>query len=127
MDRLKRTGLTLMSHDDTTAAHLDEAHADGFAIAEFPTRVEAAERARALGMTIVPGAPNYLLGGSQSGNVAVADLSTRGLVDVLASDYVPRSILDAVFALAADEAFDLTVPDAVRLATIAPGASLRAR
>lgn len=118
--RLKRTDLTLMSHDDTTADHVDEAHEDGFTIAEFPTSVEAAARARSHGMTIIAGAPNILLGGSQSRNVAVAELLARGLLDVLASDYVPRSILDAVFALAADDAFDLTLADTVRLATLAP-------
>lgn len=120
VQRLMRTDLPIMSHDDTTEAQVEEAHADGFSIAEFPTSLAAAARARALGMTIVAGAPNYLLGGSQSGNVAVADLLARGLVDILASDYVPRSILDAVFALSADDAFGLSLADAVNMATVAP-------
>lgn len=35
-------GLALASHDDATAAHVDESHALGMEIAEFPTTEEAA-------------------------------------------------------------------------------------
>lgn len=59
------------------------------------------------------GAPNYLRGGSQSGNVAVKELLEAGLVDALASDYVPRSPLDCAFAIAADRGLDL--PSAIAL------------
>jgi alpha-D-ribose 1-methylphosphonate 5-triphosphate diphosphatase len=72
------------------------------------------------GMAIVAGAPNYLRGGSQSGNVAVKDLLAEGLVDMLASDYVPRSLLDAAFRLAADPALPHDLPAAIALVTEAP-------
>ncbi len=115
-----RAGVPLMSHDDATAAHVDQAKAEGCGISEFPTTRVAAERAREVGLTIVAGAPNYLRGGSQSGNVAVAELLSHGLVDVLASDYVPRSPLDAAFAIAADPALPYDLPAAIGLATRAP-------
>jgi alpha-D-ribose 1-methylphosphonate 5-triphosphate diphosphatase len=63
-------GVTLASHDDTTAAEVALAHRDGMAIAEFPTTMEAAAASRALGMATVMGAPNVVRGGSHSGNVS---------------------------------------------------------
>ena len=112
--------LPAMSHDDRTRAHAEQAAGEGLAISEFPTTLEAARRARDLGMAIVAGAPNYLRGGSQSGNVGVAELLAHGLVDALASDYIPRSPLDAAFRLAADPAFPHDLPAALALVSDAP-------
>jgi alpha-D-ribose 1-methylphosphonate 5-triphosphate diphosphatase len=50
----------------------------------------------------------------------VAELLGLGLVDILASDYVPRSPLDAAFAIAADKGQDHDLPAALRLVTQAP-------
>jgi len=93
-------GMALASHDDTTPAHVDEAHADGLTISEFPTTEAAARRARAVGMAIVMGAPNVVRGGSHSGNVSAGELAEAGLLDGLSSDYVPASLLHAAFILA---------------------------
>jgi alpha-D-ribose 1-methylphosphonate 5-triphosphate diphosphatase len=112
--------VTIMSHDDRTEAHVDQAVAEGIHVSEFPCTLAAARRARARGMAIVAGAPNYLRGGSQSGNVAVRDLLAEGLVDMFASDYVPRSLLDAAFRLAADPALPHDLPAAIRLVSDAP-------
>ncbi len=111
-------GLPLMSHDDTEVGHIDEALAEGITISEFPCTIEAARKARAAGMTIVAGAPNVLRGGSQSGNVSVADLISEGLVDILASDYVPRSMLDAAFMVAFDGRFADDLPAAVAMVSL---------
>lgn len=92
-------GIAVASHDDTTAAHVDEAVADGVSISEFPTTVEAARAARANGIGIMMGAPNVVRGGSHSGNVAAADLARHDLLDALSSDYVPASLLYAAFLL----------------------------
>ncbi|TIW04617.1 MAG: alpha-D-ribose 1-methylphosphonate 5-triphosphate diphosphatase, partial [Mesorhizobium sp.] len=81
------------------------------------TTVEAASRARELGMKIVMGSPNIILGGSHSGNVSAMELADRDLLDVLTSDYVPGSLLHAAFALAA-KGFDL--PEAVAMVTKNP-------
>jgi alpha-D-ribose 1-methylphosphonate 5-triphosphate diphosphatase len=57
-------------------------------------------------------------GGSHSGNVTVADLIRVGAVDALASDYVPASLVEAVFMCAGES--DITLPDAVALVTDHP-------
>jgi len=112
--------MPMMSHDDRTTAHADQARAEGCTISEFPTTLEAARRARETGMQIIAGAPNYLRGGSQSGNVSVAALLAEGLVDVLASDYIPRSPLDAAFAIAADPALPQDLSAALAMVTRGP-------
>ncbi len=52
-------------------------------------------------MGVIAGAPNLVRGGSHSGNVAASALLRAGLVDALASDYVPASLVHAAF-IAAD-------------------------
>ena len=91
--------ITLASHDDTTAAHVEDAAADGVTISEFPTTHEAAEAAHARGLGVVMGAPNLVLGGSHSGNVSAQQLAEHGLLDALSSDYVPVSMLHGAFQL----------------------------
>jgi len=110
------------SHDDTTAEHVAEAVACGCTIAEFPTSIEAAEAARAAGMAIVMGAPNLIIGGSHSGNVAAAELAAHGLLDVFSSDYVPASLLHSAFLLR--EGFGLSLPEAIAPITRHPAALL---
>ena len=112
--------MPLMSHDDTDVAHIEEGLAEGVSISEFPCSMEAAQAAREAGMTIVAGAPNLVRGGSQSGNIAVRDLLSKKLVDILASDYVPRSMLDAAFMIAADPGLDYDLPTAVAMVTRNP-------
>jgi alpha-D-ribose 1-methylphosphonate 5-triphosphate diphosphatase len=90
----------MASHDDTTVEDVNLAHADGIAISEFPTTMVAARRAHELGMQNVMGAPNIVLGGSHSGNVSAGALADDGLLDILTSDYVPASMLQAAFILA---------------------------
>ncbi len=116
----RRAGHAAMSHDDRTVAQVDQAVGEGIAVSEFPTTVAAAERAHASGMLVVGGAPNYLRGGSQSGNVSVRELLALGLIDVLASDYIPRSPLDAAFAIAADPALPQDLPAALGMVTRTP-------
>lgn len=118
----RAANVPLMSHDDRTIAHVEEAVAEGCTISEFPTTLEAARHARKTGMAIVAGAPNFLRGGSQSGNVAVAELLSEGLVDVLASDYIPRSPLDAAFAIAKDPAQPYDLPKAMGMVAGGPAA-----
>ena len=107
----------IASHDDTTIADVDESHADGITISEFPTTLEAAQHARELDMKIVMGSPNVVLGKSHSGNVSALDLNAAGLLDVLTSDYVPSSLLHAAFIIA-----DKGVPlhDAIAKVTSTP-------
>lgn len=97
--RCTARGLTLASHDDTLVEHIDEAAADGIALSEFPTTLEAAAAARRLGIATIMGAPNVVRNGSHSGNVSALELAQAGLLDILSSDYVPSSLLTAAFDL----------------------------
>ena len=97
----KAKGAALASHDDEDVEHIDQAADLGATVAEFPVTRQAAERAHARGMTVVMGGPNLIRGGSYSGNVPASELAGAGLLDAFASDYVPRSLVECVFALAA--------------------------
>ena len=83
----------LASHDDATLAHVEEALADGVAIAEFPTTMEAARACREAGLSVLMGGPNLVRGQSHSGNVSALALAALGLLDIVSSDYVPCSLL----------------------------------
>ena len=111
-------GIALASHDDTTVAHVEQAHAEGASLSEFPTTLTAALAARAHGLAIVMGGPNVVRGGSHSGNVSAAGLARQGLLDIVSSDYVPSSMLGAALRLV-DDAI-LTLPQAVATVTSAP-------
>lgn len=111
IERSHARALPLASHDDTTPEHVEEAVADGIVISEFPTTMEAAEAARAKGMSIIMGSPNVVRGGSHSGNVSALDLAEAGLLDGLSSDYVPTSLLQAVFLV--HQRIAIPLPDAV--------------
>jgi alpha-D-ribose 1-methylphosphonate 5-triphosphate diphosphatase len=114
----RANAIPLASHDDTRIEHVDEAHAEGVTISEFPTRVETARAARAKGMSTVMGAPNVVRGGSHSGNVAAVELARLGLLDSLSSDYVPASLLMAAFRLIPDAGF--SVAQAVATVSLNP-------
>ncbi len=118
----RRHGIVLASHDDTRVEHVEEAHAEGATISEFPTSVVAARSACERGMSVVMGAPNVVRGGSHSGNVAALDLAREGLLHTLSSDYVPISLLMAAFRLV-DEA-GWTVPQAVASVSRNPALSV---
>jgi alpha-D-ribose 1-methylphosphonate 5-triphosphate diphosphatase len=97
----KERGIAIASHDDTTVEHVDDAAKAGCTISEFPTTIEAAEAAHRAGMKTVGGAPNVVRGGSHSGGVSMIELAKAGLLDVLSSDYVPASLLQAANKLGA--------------------------
>ncbi|MES2169226.1 MAG: alpha-D-ribose 1-methylphosphonate 5-triphosphate diphosphatase [Actinomycetota bacterium] len=111
-------GIALAAHDDATLEHVEESAALGARISEFPTTELAAVGAREHGQLVVMGAPNIVRGGSQSGNVAAARLLAAGLLDILSSDYVPASPLQAVFRVVAEGVIDL--PAAVRFVSANP-------
>lgn len=99
---LQQAKIPIASHDDAHPGHIEEALRDGVTISEFPTTLPAAQAARAAGLKNVMGAPNVILGGSQSGNLSAAEAARAGLVDALSSDYHPVSLLHAAFALSQD-------------------------
>lgn len=108
-------GLALASHDDDTPAKVEAQAGLGVGISEFPITMEAARRARSLGMHVVVGAPNILRGGSHNGNLSARDVIAAGCADMICSDYYPAAVLLAVWRLVDEGVLDL--PAAVRLAT----------
>jgi alpha-D-ribose 1-methylphosphonate 5-triphosphate diphosphatase len=118
----RERGLPLASHDDTTADHVEETARLGMGIAEFPTTREAAARARELNLATVLGAPNVVRGESHSGNVSALELASAGLVDILSSDYMPASLLQAPFVL--HSKLDLPLHESVATVTANPARAL---
>lgn len=110
----RENDIVLASHDDATAEHVAEAVLDGVKVAEFPTTIEAARASKEAGMAVLMGAPNLVRGNSHSGNVSARELTRLGYLDILSSDYIPFSLLQAGFLLSeVDEGFSL--PQAIAL------------
>ncbi len=118
LDRVRGSGAVLASHDDRTAEEIAENHRDGIQVSEFPVAMAAARAAKACGMQVIAGAPNIVRGGSHGGNVAAAELVREGAVDALASDYVPASLVEAIFACV--RTTGTTLPVAVAMVTDRP-------
>lgn len=110
--------IRLAGHDPETRADVEALVARGGTVAEFPTTLEAALAARERGLLVVAGGPNAVRGSSHAANVSARELVARGLVDALASDYVPSSLLTAVEVLVRERLTDL--PGAVALVTSGP-------
>ena len=119
VDIAKTNGATLASHDDTTVEHVEESLADGAAIAEFPTTIEAARASHEAGIAVVMGAPNLVRGGSHSGNVAASMLAREGLLDIFSSDYIPASLIMAACQLSENES-SISLPEAIATITRNP-------
>ena len=117
---LMRGRAVLASHDDRTLQEVAENLADGIGVAEFPVTMDAAAAAHEGGQTVIAGAPNLVRGGSHTGNVAALALIRAGLVDAMASDYVPASMIEAAFLAVAQA--DISLPAAVAMISAAPAA-----
>ncbi|MEP3045473.1 MAG: alpha-D-ribose 1-methylphosphonate 5-triphosphate diphosphatase [Roseibium sp.] len=115
--------IAIASHDDATQDHVDEAINLNTRIAEFPTTVEAAKASHEAGMAVLMGAPNVVRGGSHSGNVSARELAEAGYLDVLSSDYIPASLLQAAFQLAEDTDA-ISLPQAIATVTSTPAKSI---
>ena len=109
--------IPVAAHDDETLEHVEEAARLGMTLSEFPTTMLAAEAAKERGMSTIMGAPNVVKGGSQSGNLSALELAKAGLLDVLASDYVPISLLAATLRLTEDDV-GMSLPEAVKTASL---------
>ncbi len=113
--------IQLGSHDDTTVEHVIEAQEMGCTLAEMPTTLAAAEKAKELGMWVTMGAPNYYRGGSHCGNLSAVEALEKNLVDILCSDYHFPSLLGAVCKMISA---GIDPVRAVRLVTLHPAQSL---
>ena len=115
-------GIVLASHDDATVEHVEEAVEQGIQVAEFPTTFEAAKASKEAGLAVLMGAPNLVRGASHSGNVAARELAEHGLLDILSSDYIPFSLIQAAFVLG-DHVDSISLPSAIRMVSKNPAES----
>jgi alpha-D-ribose 1-methylphosphonate 5-triphosphate diphosphatase len=118
----RSASLAIATHDDDTAAKVQQWPAFGVTVSEFPTTLEAARVAHDLGLAVCMGAPNVLRGKSSSGNLSALEAVRASVVDVLCSDYYPAAMLNAAFMLARQGV--LTLPQAVRLVTLNPAQAI---
>jgi alpha-D-ribose 1-methylphosphonate 5-triphosphate diphosphatase len=118
-DVAKGHSIPLASHDDPTLEHVEESVNEGVLIAEFPTTAEAAGASHAAGIAVMMGAPNLVRGGSHSGNVSAEELARTGTLDILSSDYVPGSLIQAAFELPHRVA-GISLPDAIATVSATP-------
>jgi alpha-D-ribose 1-methylphosphonate 5-triphosphate diphosphatase len=88
------------SHDDVTEEHIEEAIRYGVNLCEFPTTLEAARCAKKKGLIVAMGAPNLILGRSNSGNLSCGVAMEENLVDIFCSDYhFPAMLLSAMMLI----------------------------
>ncbi len=122
VNKTRRNNIPIASHDDDTAEKVDVMHQMGAQISEFPLTLEAAKRAKELGMTVSMGAPNVVRGGSSTGNLSAQEAMRKGLVEVLCSDYNPTSMLYAPFVLAKKGLLRLS--EAVNMVSLNPAKAI---
>jgi alpha-D-ribose 1-methylphosphonate 5-triphosphate diphosphatase len=118
MEKCLAAGIPLASHDDDTREKLAWLKDRSRFISEFPVTMEAAEAACEYGFPVCLGAPNALRGVSLSRNLSAREAVSRGLCNILCSDYSPMALLQGAFKL-----FDLgilSLPGALAMVTINP-------
>jgi alpha-D-ribose 1-methylphosphonate 5-triphosphate diphosphatase len=120
-------GLPIASHDDDTPEKVALMAGFGVTISEFPTTLEAAHAARAAGMSVIMGAPNAYRGESTGGNLSASDGVAAGAVDILATDYVPASLLHGPYRLVERGVLALSAAIALVTANAADAALLSDR
>lgn len=109
------------SHDDLTFEHVLEAYACGATMSEMPCSIEAARKAKELGMMVCMGAPNYYRGGSHCGNLSCHEAMAEDLVDILCSDYHFPSLLACAVRMMEN---GITPSSAINMLTLNPARHL---
>ena len=112
-------GIALGGHDDSTVEDIADAVALGSTASEFPTTIEAARAAQSAGLKTIMGGPNLVRGGSHIGNLSARDCAEQGALDILASDYMPVSLLQSAFMLTC-EPIGYDLPRAIATVTSTP-------
>lgn len=115
------SSIPLVSHDDESPDQRAHFRSMGIDIAEFPINEQTARAAIDGGDFTVFGAPNVVRGGSHTGWTSAAEMVSKGLCSILASDYYYPAPLLAAFLLAADNI--LPLPQAWSLVSGAPAAA----
>ncbi|MDQ0167043.1 alpha-D-ribose 1-methylphosphonate 5-triphosphate diphosphatase [Bacillus horti] len=114
-------GIPVASHDDDTVEKLEVVKDWHAVICEFPIELAVAKKAKEMGLSVVMGAPNVMLGKSHSNNLSAMEAIHENVVDILCSDYYPSSLLHAAFKLYST---GLPLQQAVNLVSLHPAKAL---
>ncbi|MEW6697075.1 MAG: phosphonate metabolism protein PhnM [Bacillota bacterium] len=110
-------GIHTASHDDDTIEKVYALQEWGIKVSEFPVTLETAKYAHQIGLYVCVGAPNVIRGKSHSNNMRAMDAIREGCADILCSDYLPTSLLAAVFAVHSER---IGLPQAVNMVSLNP-------
>lgn len=126
-EAVRAHGVPYASHDDDLPERFPEHARRGITISEFPMNPPSSEAARAHGFTVLVGAPNVLRGQSTGSGPRAMELIDRHGANALCSDYMPATILPALFKVS--EELDWPLWRAAQLGSLNPslGAKLSDR
>ncbi len=99
METAKSYNIPVASHDDDTREKVNFIKKHGVKITEFPVSMDAVEEASAGEIAIALGSPNILRGYSHNKNLSSRDLLKSGYGDIVCSDYIPATLMHALFAI----------------------------
>ncbi|MFC2946799.1 phosphonate metabolism protein PhnM [Virgibacillus sediminis] len=116
-------GIAVASHDDDDMEKLEIVKSFGTSISEFPITLDVAKKASEMGLQTIVGAPNVLLGGSHSGNLAATEAIEHNCADILCSDYYPAALLHAIFTL--HEKYGNDLHSMFQMVTLNPAKAVR--
>jgi alpha-D-ribose 1-methylphosphonate 5-triphosphate diphosphatase len=120
-DLAREHGIPIASHDDDTIEKLDIVKEWNATISEFPIELHVAKKAKEMGLYVVMGAPNALLGKSHSNNLSAMEALEHNAVDILCSDYYPSSLLHSAFKLYAQ---GMPINEAINMVSLNPAKAL---
>lgn len=117
-EKSKKHNIPIASWHDDAQEKIGTMKSKGVTISEFPMHFKIAEAAVKEGQYVVVGAPNIVNEESGNGDTGIIDAVRNGFVNILCSDYVPSSIIHAIFIL--HYKHGIKIHDAVNMATINP-------
>jgi len=118
VDKAKKHHIPIASIYDDSFEKIAIMKSKGVTISEFPIDFNMAEAAVKENQYVVTGAANIVNEESADGDINTIDAVKKGIVNVLCSDYVPSSIIHAIFIL--HYKHGVKIHDAVNMATINP-------
>jgi len=117
----RELGISVASHDDDSPGMVDDGRRFGVSVSEFPITLETATYATEKGLDVCVGSPNIVRGGSHDHNLRAMDAVHANAASIVCSDYVPSTLLPAVFTMIND---GIEPHDAVNRASLNPARAL---
>lgn len=101
-ETVRKYGIPFASHDDDLPERFVDHVRRGITIAEFPMNLPSARAAISAGFCVLVGSPNVVRGVSTGNGPRAMDLFEQGGANALCSDYMPATLLPAIFKIADD-------------------------